>query len=136
MAVISISCSCKVCFSPCCCFFIVAIIPFTVEVLDSRKLSRALDTGFARHSLSALVKRDNVEFDEDISKAEKNDYLVAVGCGALTGALSVLWSEKFSLADAHKWGNKKADDIVLAIAKAKGYKKKDLAGAIRFLEKK
>ena len=34
-------------------------------VIDTLELSRTLDQGFARHSLSALVKRYNVEFDED-----------------------------------------------------------------------
>ncbi len=34
-------------------------------VIDTLELSRALDQGYARHSLSALVKRYNVPFDED-----------------------------------------------------------------------
>ena len=34
-------------------------------VIDTLELSRTLDQGFARHSLSALVKRYNVDFDED-----------------------------------------------------------------------
>ena len=38
---------------------------FNNTVIDTLELSRALDTGFARHSLSALVKRYNVPFDEE-----------------------------------------------------------------------
>jgi len=38
---------------------------FKNTVIDTLELSRALDQGFARHSLSALVKRYNVAFDED-----------------------------------------------------------------------
>ena len=38
---------------------------FTNTVIDTLELSRALDTGFARHSLSALVKRYDVPWDED-----------------------------------------------------------------------
>lgn len=38
---------------------------FTNCIIDTLELSRALDQGFARHSLSALVKRYNVEWDED-----------------------------------------------------------------------
>ncbi len=38
---------------------------FTNCVIDTLELSRTLDSGFARHSLSALVKRYNVEWDED-----------------------------------------------------------------------
>ena len=38
---------------------------FKNTVIDTLELSRALDQGFARHSLSALVKRYNVDFDEE-----------------------------------------------------------------------
>ena len=38
---------------------------FKSTVIDTLELSRTLDQGFARHSLSALVNRYNVEFDEE-----------------------------------------------------------------------
>ena len=38
---------------------------FKNTVIDTLELSRALDQGFAKHSLSALVKRYNVPFDEE-----------------------------------------------------------------------
>ena len=38
---------------------------FKNTVIDTLELSRALDQGYARHSLSALVKRYNVPFDEE-----------------------------------------------------------------------
>ncbi len=38
---------------------------FTNTVIDTLELSRVLDSNYARHSLSALVKRYNVEWDED-----------------------------------------------------------------------
>ena len=38
---------------------------FENTVIDTLELSRALDQGFSRHSLSALVKRYNVPFDEE-----------------------------------------------------------------------
>ena len=38
---------------------------FTNTVIDTLELSRAIDSGFARHSLSAVVKRYNVPFDEN-----------------------------------------------------------------------
>ena len=38
---------------------------FNSTVIDTLELSRALDTGYSRHSLSALVKRYNVPWDED-----------------------------------------------------------------------
>ena len=45
---------------------------FTNTVIDTLELSRALDTGFARHSLSALVKRYEVPWDE--SAHHRGDY--------------------------------------------------------------
>ena len=38
---------------------------FTNPVIDTLELSRALDKGEARHSLSAITKRYNVDFDEE-----------------------------------------------------------------------
>lgn len=38
---------------------------FENTVIDTLELSRALDQGFSRHNLSALVKRYNVPWDED-----------------------------------------------------------------------
>ena len=38
---------------------------FTNCVIDTLELSRALDSGFARHNLTALVKRYNVEWNEN-----------------------------------------------------------------------
>ena len=38
---------------------------FINTVIDTLELSRAIDTGYARHSLSALVKRYNVPWEED-----------------------------------------------------------------------
>lgn len=45
---------------------------FTNCVIDTLELSRTLDSGFARHGLSALVKRYNVEWDE--SAHHRGDY--------------------------------------------------------------
>ena len=38
---------------------------FTNSVIDTLELSRTLDTNYARHSLSALVKRYQVPWDEN-----------------------------------------------------------------------
>ena len=45
---------------------------FTNPVLDTLEISRTLDSGFARHSLSALVKRYEVPWDE--SSHHRGDY--------------------------------------------------------------
>ncbi|MBR4230562.1 MAG: PolC-type DNA polymerase III [Bacilli bacterium] len=39
--------------------------PFKNTVIDTLEFSRALEPGYSRHSLSALVKRYNVPFDEE-----------------------------------------------------------------------
>lgn len=36
-----------------------------------------------------------VEFEENVSKTDKTDYILAASSGVLTGALSILWSEEF-----------------------------------------
>ncbi len=41
-------------------------------IIDTLELSRALDNGFAKHSLSAIVKRYNVEWDE--TQHHRGDY--------------------------------------------------------------
>ncbi len=46
--------------------------PFNNCVIDTLELSRALDTGYSRHSLSALVKRYDVPWDE--SAHHRGDY--------------------------------------------------------------
>lgn len=76
------------------------------------------------------------EFEDVVDVADKLDYQIAAACGLLSGSLSVLWGKKFSLDEAHKWGNQKADELVISFAKKQGYKKDSLEGAIEFLEKK
>lgn len=78
----------------------------------------------------------DIEFVDNVSFADRKDYLVAASCGLLSGVLSVFWSKKFDLENAHKWGNDKADEIVVDVANHFGYKGKDLESAIRHLEKK
>ena len=78
----------------------------------------------------------DIQFDDGVSKADRLDYALAASCGILSGSLSIFWGKKFSLDEAHKWGNDKADSIVKSVAKSQGYKKDDLEGAIRFLEEK
>lgn len=76
----------------------------------------------------------HIDFDEKVPKADRKDYLIASACGILSGSLSILWGRKFSLDEAQKWGNGKADEIVMEIARSIGYKGDDLAGAIRKIE--
>ena len=50
---------------------------FKNTVIDTLELSRTLDQGYARHSLSALVSRYNVDFDE-VSYNEVEDFCNSV----------------------------------------------------------
>lgn len=78
----------------------------------------------------------DIEFDDSIPKADRNDYLIAASCGLVSGALSVFWSKKFDLENAHKWGNDKADEIVVDVAKHFGYEGDALEKAIQHLEER
>ncbi|MDO5156472.1 MAG: hypothetical protein Q4D51_10960 [Eubacteriales bacterium] len=77
----------------------------------------------------------DIKFDENVPKADQNDYLIAASCGFVSGMLSIFGSKKFDLENAHKWGNDKADELVKDVAKHFGYKGDDLKESIRFLEK-
>lgn len=84
-----------------------------------------------------------VEFEENVSKTDKTDYILAASSGVLTGALSILWSEEFSLSECKDWGNKEMDELVMKFAKTKGFKpyrnyseNENLKEAIKHLEGK
>ncbi len=67
-------------------------------------------------------------------QADKWDYLISAASGTLTAAMDILWTEDFSLENAHSWGTERINQFVLNVAHKRGYKKQDLAGAITALE--
>ena len=87
---------------------------FNNTVIDTLELSRALDQGFARHSLSALVKRYNVPFDEDAH--HRADYDAEGTALVFNKMLQKLVSKNFekisdldkliSKDEIHKFGNR------------------------------
>ncbi len=84
------------------------------------------------------ITLNNAKEDSDNgtdTKADKVDCLVAASCGMLTGFLDVFWVGEFSLKNAQNWGREKTNGFVVDIAQMRGYKKEELSGAIRFLEK-
>ena len=93
---------------------------------------------------SAAVEEDpvRVEFEDDVSKADRLDCLAAASIGALSGILNVFWQKELNLADAREWGTKKVGAFVVEAAKTQGFKPKAnseddiLRAAIRFLEEK
>lgn len=78
------------------------------------------------HISSAFQNNDSID---------KTDYIVAASCGVLTGLLDIFWVGEFSLSSAQEWGRNNANRFVIKVAQLQGYKKSELEGAIRFLEK-
>ncbi len=72
--------------------------------------------------------------EKNANELDRYDVAASISSGALTAGLDVLWVGDISLFEAHKWGIKKTDDFVLFVAKCKGYKGKEIAGAIKKLE--
>lgn len=66
---------------------------FTNTVIDTLELSRSLDQGYARHSLSALVKRYNVPWEEDAH--HRADYDAEGTAYVFSKMLKKLESQKF-----------------------------------------
>ena len=77
-----------------------------------------------------------INFEQYYSKPDKVDYLIAVSSGFLTGLLDSFWVGAFSLRSAQDWGRTNANNFVIKVAQKIGYKKDELDGAIRFLEKR
>ena len=74
---------------------------FTNTVVDTLELSRTLDQGHARHSLSALVKRYNVPWEEDAH--HRADYDAEGTAYVFAKMLKKLESQKFeTVADLDK----------------------------------
>ena len=67
---------------------------FTNTVIDTLELSRAIDTGYSRHSLSALVKRYNVPWDEDAH--HRADYDAEGTAYVFYKMLSKLFAQNFN----------------------------------------
>lgn len=82
------------------------------------------------------VEKLNSEIDNLTNHADGIDYAVAVASGIIAGIIDSVWVGEFSIERADNWGNEKANDLVVKIAKSQGYQGDDPAGAIRFLENK
>ena len=59
------------------------------------------------------------EFQKEISKADRLDYIVSACCGVITSSLDILFIKDFSLEDSHNWGKEKTEDFVKAVARLK-----------------
>lgn len=77
-----------------------------------------------------------VEWSDNVKKADKTDYLIAISSGAISGLIDSCFVGKFSIERANEWGGKKTNEFVIKVANLKGYKGEELSGAIAFMERK
>lgn len=77
-----------------------------------------------------------VDWSENVKKADKTDYLMAISSGAISGLIDSFFIDKFSIEHAYDWGSDKTNEFVIKVANLKGYKGEELSGAIAFMERK
>lgn len=76
-----------------------------------------------------------VDWTDNVKKADRTDYLLAITSGAIAGLIDSFFVGKFSLEHANEWGRDKTDEFVKKVASLKGYKGDELPGAIAFMER-
>lgn len=77
-----------------------------------------------------------VDWTDNVKKADRTDYLLAITSGAIAGLIDSFFVGKFSLELANEWGCDKTNKFVMSVASLKGYKGDELSGAIAFMERK
>ena len=80
----------------------------------------------------AAVK--DIEIEASSSDIDKWDYIAAACSAVLASAIDILWVKDLSLDSAQEWGQAEAEKMIKNMAQKRGYKGKDLDGAIRKLE--
>lgn len=77
-----------------------------------------------------------VDWTDNVKKADRTDYLLAITSGAIAGLIDSFFVSEFSLEHANKWGIDKVKKFVKIVARRNGYKGDELPGAIAFMERK
>ncbi len=77
-----------------------------------------------------------VDWTDNVKKADRTDYLLAITSGAIAGLIDSFFVGKFSLEHANKWGSDEINKFVKIVARRNGYKGDELPGAIAFMERK
>lgn len=109
-----------------------------MEALENRLLTGGAgsligDVNITKADLDKLIV--DTDWDPNLEKADKIDYLVSICCGVLSGAIDSFFVGEFSLDLANDWGNEKIANFVQKIAsRFPDYHGKDLEDAIRFME--
>lgn len=77
-----------------------------------------------------------VDWTDNVKKADRTDYLLAITSGAIAGLMDSFFAGKFSLEHANKWGSDEINKFVKIVARRNGYEGDKLSGAIAFMERK
>lgn len=77
-----------------------------------------------------------VDWTDNVKKADRTDYLLAITSGAIAGLIDSFFVGKFSLEHANKWGSDEINKFVKIVARRNGYEGDKLSGAITFMERK
>ena len=88
------------------------------------------------NSLDSVIFNLDSQIDMLSSKADKWDYLLAVGSGIACGMMDILWTGDFSLAEGRNISAQQIDNLVKKTAKILGCESDDLKNCIKFLEDK
>ena len=88
------------------------------------------------NSLDSVIFNLDSQIDMLSSKADKWDYLLAVGSGIVCGMMDILWTGDFSLAEGRNISTQQIDNLVKKTAKILGCGSDDLKNCVKFLEDK
>lgn len=77
-----------------------------------------------------------VDWTDNVKKADRTDYLLAITSGAIAGLIDSFFAGKFLLERANEWGIDKISEFVKIVARRNGYGGDELPGAIAFMERK
>lgn len=88
------------------------------------------------NSLDSVIFNLDSQIDLLSSKADKWDYLLAVGSGIACGMMDILWTGDFSLAEGRNISAQQIDNLVKKTAKMLGCESDDLKNCVKFLEDK
>lgn len=112
-------------------------VGFSKQILLEDKAGMAKQLPAMKYDLSDnIVDVTESEWSEEVAKADRIDYLLAVASGSIAGIIDILFVGDFSIERANEWGEEQVNRFVVQIAKMSGCKANDLAGAIRFLEER
>ena len=88
------------------------------------------------NNIEGIIFDLNSQIDMLSSKADKWDYLVALGSGVVCGMMDIFWTGEFSLAEGRDVSSQKVGGLVKKTAKMMGCESDDLKKCVKFIEEK